>query len=484
MLKKSKDFVGLTLTDDYLKVAHIKGTKSVPKVANIGLHDIKGLPQQGLISAVKKALKGVNVKKANLLLVVPPSGVSTKNIEIPSTNSEEIRSIVNLQAGRHTPFSREEIQVGYVNMGVSQGNFTKVLLVIADKKVVKEKLAIFEKAGVKITDVCFASEGVAKLYGGDAGVSGVIDIDASSTEFVIVKNGITISSRNIPIGRSQLESEGASAQEKLVAELTKTIESYQSEDIDAAPQAYYIAGDDQQAQALQQALSQAAGWTVNVSSYADRVKLSGGNLKKIATTYAAASFLDVIATASNASFNEVSLMPEEVIYQASMANQGREVLKAAMLSFILLVLIAGTYGAKIYFKGSFLSQIKKDYSESKAEVMMLEEKSARTRILRDFFETRMATLDTLSELYDSIPEEVYLTNIKLEETGDVSIQGISDVASIVFNLGTSLKESDLFKNVEIKSTSARKDRGKDVSAFEITLKLKSALTASAQDEEE
>ena len=33
----------------------------------------------------------------------------------------------------------------------------------------------------------------------------------------------------------------------------------------------------------------------------------------------------------------------------------------------------------------------------------------------------------------------------MDEEGNVSIQGISDIASLVFNLGTTLKEDNLFK---------------------------------------
>ena len=69
----------------------------------------------------------------------------------------------------------------------------------------------------------------------------------------------------------------------------------------------------------------------------------------------------------------------------------------------------------------------------------------------------------------------------MDENGTVSVQGISDIASLVFNLGTTLKESKIFKSVEIKSTTAKKDRGKDVSAFEITLKLLSASDDTAKE---
>ena len=86
----------------------------------------------------------------------------------------------------------------------------------------------------------------------------------------------------------------------------------------------------------------------------------------------------------------------------------------------------------------------------------------------------MISLDTINELYRNIPNEIYLTSVVMDETGTVSVQGISDIASLVFNLGTTLKESNLFKSVNIKSTVAKKDRGKDVHAFEITLKLKTS----------
>lgn len=484
MLKKSKDFVALSLTDNYFKIAYVKGRGSVPKVNKLALHDIKDLPEQGVISTVKKALKGINTKSSNVILIVPPSIVTTKNIEIPSTNPVEIRSIVDLQAGRHTPFSREEIQVGYVDIGMFKDSFTKVLLVIANKSVLKEKISIFERAGVKITDVHFASEGIARIYGGDFTTSGIIDVDAFSTEFVIVKNGTAIFSRNIPVGRSHLESEGESAQSKLIEEIKKTIESYESDDIDELPKTYHLSGNDGLIEGLRSAIQAATNWDVMTSSYVDRLKISGGLVKKISSTYAASSFLDVIAAAGTASQANVSLMPEEVIYQKTMADQGKEVLKTALMGFVILVLVASIYGVQIYFKNAYLENLENEFEKNHTVVTKLEEKSEKVQMLTEFLEERMDALDIVSELYDRIPKEVYLTNIKFDKTGTINVQGISDAASIVFNLGTELKKSEFFKGVKITSTSSRKDRGKDVSAFEITLMLKSAEIQTSETEEE
>ena len=95
----------------------------------------------------------------------------------------------------------------------------------------------------------------------------------------------------------------------------------------------------------------------------------------------------------------------------------------------------------------------------------------------------MVSLEIIKELNESIPNEMYLTSIVMEEDGSLSIQGVSEIASLVFNLGTTLKQSDLFKSVDIKSTVAKKDRGKDATAFEITLKLYNAQEDEKKAEE-
>ena len=145
-----------------------------------------------------------------------------------------------------------------------------------------------------------------------------------------------------------------------------------------------------------------------------------------------------------------------------------------MLGIVLLILLASSIGLKWYFSSTFLGKLKDTYKSNNKKVAELKTKSLKTSIIQDFLNGRTMSLDVINEFYRNIPNEIYLTNILMDEKGNISLQGISDIPSLVFNLGSNLKESSLFKSVEIKATTAKKDRGKDVSAFEITLKLKSA----------
>ncbi len=53
--------------------------------------------------------------------------------------------------------------------------------------------------------------------------------------------------------------------------------------------------------------------------------------------------------------------------------------------------------------------------------------------------------------------------------------------SRVFTLVGALEESQLFKSVKTNSTTAKKERGKDVAAFELVFKLESAKDEAAGD---
>jgi len=479
MLSKSNEFVSVFLSDTCLKIVRSHGNGMSAKVSHALSKDISGVGSAQLSSVIHSALSGINTKNSNLLFILPQSMVTTKNIEIPSVNSGEINSIVNLQASRHTPFSRDEIQMGYINIGVHKKNYTKVLLAIANKNTLKERLITLQAAGLKFKNVFFSPEGVGPFYSsilklkGKSAPVGIVDVDEDSTNFIVIYRGTAITTRNIPVGRAHLQGQGAAAHEQLVDELKNSLDSYIAEDIESAPANFVLTLDNEETKSLQMNLQQRLNWDVQIVPYINHVKIDKNVLNQITTGSQRVSFLDVIASAAFARTAKINMVPEEFQLQKSIEEQGREVLKAAIFGFLLLILVGGLFGLKIYFKNTYLKNMMSSYEQKRKEVVLLEDRSAKTKILRDFLSSRMVGLDTIKGLYQNIPNEIYLTGVEMDEEGNVRIQGISDVASIVFNLGTSLKESEFFKSVDIKSTTAKKDRGKDVSAFEITLQIRS-----------
>ncbi len=482
MFNKSNDFLCVSINDDFLKIVHIKGSGPSARVTQVAAKDVKDVPPEELPKIIQPLLKGINLKKSNIVGVISPSITTTKNIEIPSTSEEEINSIVNLQAGRHTPYSRDEIQIGYINIGVYKNNYSKVFLVIANRNVLKTQLSVWEKVGVKVQKLLFAPESIAYFYNRALNLAaetipvGIIDIDRNSTAFVITLKGKAITARHIPIGKTQLTSDSATARAKLLDELNKTIDSYKSDDIEQIPAKYFITTDDEQSRELQTLLKEKLGWDTQIVSYLDHMKAGQSVLQRLGTDYVDSSFLDVVAATTYVHDAQINLLPEEVQLQKSVEDQSKEISKLAICAVLIMFFVFAGFGVKYSFKKSYLVKLTNQYSKTRQEVTALENLSLKREIVKNYLQERMVSLDVLYDLYKSIPNEMYLTSVTMDEEGSISIQGVSDVASLVFNLGSDLKELELFKSVDIKSTTAKKDRGKDVSAFEISLKLKSADT--------
>jgi len=158
MFANDKKFLSVLIADATIKVAQVSSSGSVEKVARASA---SSAAQDEIIKTLKGLLNGFD-KKLSVVCVVSAAQATSKSIEVPSNDPKEIRSIINLQASRHTPYSREEVIIGHVNLGVLSNGNTKILLVIAHRNVIKERLDILEKCGLIAEKVLFAPEGVGK----------------------------------------------------------------------------------------------------------------------------------------------------------------------------------------------------------------------------------------------------------------------------------------------------------------------------------
>jgi len=489
MLGSGKNIVGIILTAESLRVVHVQEAGAAKRVTNVAKKEIAGLSREDQASLMTEALNDLNVKKPAAYAVIPPHLVTTKNIEIPSLDPQEINSIIDLQAGRHTPYSREEILVGYISIGVFQRNYTKVLLLIVRRDMIKEQIDLYESAGVRIEKVLFAPEAIARFYGQALEVKedddpvGIINIGHATTDFTIEFNKTAAMYRNIPFGLSHIVKEGPPARDKLVDELVKSIESYQNEDINKMPATYILTSDDAKIKELQPVFEEKFKTTVKIMPYLDLIEAPQPVMLKLVSEYSDDSFLDVVAAATCLGGVQVDLTPDEIKTKRQIEEKGREVVKLGIGVLAILILVCATFFSKIYFRGIALTKLKEDFRTYHQKVMVLDRVAQKTRIIKGYINGRMTVLDTIQELYALIPDEIYLENILIDENGHIQIRGVSESMSRVFNFVSALEDSMLFKSVKTTSTTAKKDRGKDAAAFEIAFSLESAKDEVPQEEE-
>ena len=135
-----RDAICVSLSGDNLKLAYAKISPTRKELVDLVSYEIQGLSDEEIIKSIRSSLDSLKLSSPDVTIIIPSHATIAKNIEIPSLDEQEIMEIVDLQAGRHTPYSREEIIVDYINIGAYRENYTKILLIIVTLNVIRRQI--------------------------------------------------------------------------------------------------------------------------------------------------------------------------------------------------------------------------------------------------------------------------------------------------------------------------------------------------------
>ncbi|MFH1339458.1 MAG: pilus assembly protein PilM [Candidatus Omnitrophota bacterium] len=473
----SKDLIAIDLSSHDLKIAQASISPTKKEIVNLASRSIQNLSEEDTAKVVKEIIRELQVTRPRIIGVIPSFLTITKNIEIPSRDPQEIREIINLQASRHTPYSREEIIIDYINIGSYKQNYTKVLLVIATRSIIRKQLEILDKAGLSVERMAFAPEGIGyavskslRLASQDSPVS-VIHIDEGFTDFLITLRDKVTFIRNIPIGAQHLSGERDKYEPKFVDEVRKSLEVYASEDVGQSPIRFFLTGAVGNLEYLTETLNTVLRIPFESFPYFNYLAVSQkaaqiGSLHGIRL-----SFLNPIAAALTFEDVKLDLVPEEIKLEKSLKQKGREIIKAGILVMAAFVLIYCIMLVNIYVKSGYLKKLSGQFGAIHQEAQELEGDFAKNQLIRDFLSARGYSLEVLAEFYSALPLDVKISYLKFDDEGTFSIEGTAESMATVFSFVDNLSKSRYFKKVETRYTRKRKEGEKDVADFSVTCAL-------------
>lgn len=472
----NQEIIGVNFGGNNLKISHIKNSSGKKEVVNLLNLDITGISDIEIAKTMQFSLGGLKGKKIDFIDIIPAHLVITKNIEVPSIEKREIREILNLQAGRHTPYSLEEIIVDYVETGTYKHSYTKVLLVIVARSVVKRHYEILDRAGFKLKQVLLAAEGLAlavskslKLETENAPVN-IVHIDESFTDFSVILKNKVLFIRSIPIGTLQLKNEKEIYQIKFVEEIKRSLEAYLSEDIEKSPNMLILTGAEEGLKEIETLLINTLHLPIKSFPYINNLNISELALNTVSKSRLV-SFFDVLAPVLNREEMKISLIPEEVKVKRTIEERGRDLIKTGIFILTIFISIFFILMSKIYFKGLQLNKLNNKYSTLNQEAQKLEKDFLKVGLVKNYLSSRGYSLEILTELHDIVPEDIELSEIRYEEE-KLSVKGTADAMSSVFSFVDKMGKSKYFKDAKTKYTTKRKDGLKDVTDFEIAALIK------------
>lgn len=474
---KNEHLVSFNFNANLVKMVCVKNVSGKTEILGIKACNIDGLTEDDAAKAIKEALKEYKITNPAAVCNISADSVITKNIEMPSVKDAEIKGIIDLQAGRYTPYGRNEIIVDYVNIGTYHNSYSKVLIVIVVQETIKKQLSILNKAGFSVQKVQVSSESIgcacAKIMGllVKVATSVIVSVDDKNSDFVVVFKGKTIFLRNIPMGQLDFLRDPQECKAKFVEEIGKSLVAYRTEDIETAPDEILFIGPADMAEVVKSAALQVFSIPVREVSLYSGVSVSG----KFLGEKNQQSFANAISAIMSFNDTRIDLRPIEIKMRMEFHERSREVIKCGIFVMSILVLICVILMASIYYKGVYLSKLEVKLKDMDTQVEGLEKTSTKVMIIKSFLNKKNHSLDLLSELYRLVPDNIYLRSVSVDGKGAVNIKGTATAMSEAFSFVTALENSKFFKNVAAQNTSSRKEGAKEVSDFEITCMLEAKL---------
>jgi len=212
----NKGIIGLDIGSASVKLAELKSTRSGYQLKNIGE---AVLPPDAIVKKVitnKEAVAGtltnlvrdLGVKNKNVVISISGHSVIIKKVTLPSMSKSELAESIPWELEQYLPQSVEDVNFDYqVLPEISPEGNMDVLIVAAKKDITNDYVSLVRSVGLNpmIVDVdVFALENMYEVnYQGLGGVIALVNMGASVTNINILRDGVSIFTRDITTGGNQ-----------------------------------------------------------------------------------------------------------------------------------------------------------------------------------------------------------------------------------------------------------------------------------------
>lgn len=223
----SNTAVGIDIGTSAIKVVQLKKSPSGPELVNYGMIPLPpdamsegAVGDAGTVSeAIKELLKTKNIKPERVFASVSGQNVIMRLTKLPIMSEEDLEQTVLIEAEQYVPYAIDEVSITHAVLGTVDededgGGKYSILLVVAQKDLVNSYMDVLKsaKASPEIVDVdtiaaLNALEGsymqtASSQEGGE--VVAIIDAGARTTNISVLKAGVLMFTRNIPIAGNNI----------------------------------------------------------------------------------------------------------------------------------------------------------------------------------------------------------------------------------------------------------------------------------------
>jgi Tfp pilus assembly PilM family ATPase/Tfp pilus assembly protein PilN len=403
------------------------------------------------VAALAAFIKRQKLTGRSVIACLPRQWVNVRMMELPSTEPSEIADMVELQIGKQTPYSRDEIVVDYRILGSQRDGYSKIMLVIVQKGVLRHRFHMLEEAGFDVDRMAISTEGLvnwACLNSGSGEASVILDVDTVCTDFTVVDAGGLVFSRSIRIGSEQLSAGAADGLESLIQECRRSLEACQSEAPDLAVSRLVLTGAGPSLPGIADSLSQALNLPVEAVDSLSVAKKAPSEVQA-AGGDAPPALTPLVGMALAPQGLSVGLVPDSVKLRRSLLLRARS-LTALGIAVMTALVCASFFGVnKIYLRKGQLDRMLGQIRETGPVVAAVEQQLQVMKVVQKRQETRSSAVNLWAEVQKAVPDDIFLDGLDFDvEEGRLMLSGTAGQRGDVSALVKNIEKSPFFANVK------------------------------------
>jgi Tfp pilus assembly PilM family ATPase/Tfp pilus assembly protein PilN len=453
--KPRKSVVLVEIANDWIKMVQAESKKGRVTISKVHLEPIDS--DMIIADRIAAALKEKKFNRTAVLACLPRQAVNVRLLELPSTDDAEIADMVDLQIGRQTPYSRDEILSDFKPLGrTRQGTYTSVMLTIVQRSIVRERFYEIEKSGLTIERMGVSSEGVLSWFmhrpqneKNDKALV-LIDVDSFYSHLLIVQHGKLVFTKSILVGSKQLTEAGDDGLGQLSQEVQSAVRSCRSEHRDIEIDSITVSGAGVHVKGLAEFLGDALSLPCNVADCISDVKLGKEASDLGDSRYSTVSLTALIGMALNPAALEFDLVPDVVRMRKRLMNSA--IANSVLGGLVMAAMVAASLYAMLSFsfKANHLKSLQQVQSEVQPAAVKVDRMIEVIREANRRQDSRFAAVNLLPYIHKCVPKNTYFEGMDIDSNGaNVVLSGTSAARSDIRDLIKMLEDTSVFSEVAI-----------------------------------
>jgi type IV pilus assembly protein PilM len=215
LFKKNKEVIGIDIGSSSVKVVQLKEIKGSFQLLNAG---ISPLPPEAIVDntlmdstsiamVIKNLVASLGIKIKDVACSISGNSVIIRKIVLPAMPQDELEDQISWEAEQYIPFDINDVNMDFQILSPDSNDPSKmnVLLVASKKDIINDYVAVFGEAGMQLSVVDVDSFAVQNAFETNHDFSSediiaLINIGASVMNINVIKDGITLFTRDVQMG--------------------------------------------------------------------------------------------------------------------------------------------------------------------------------------------------------------------------------------------------------------------------------------------